>query len=132
MPANGVFFTLTPLLSPYRHQQIVIYKTAYYSFYLPVALGMRYAGIYSDEAYATALSILIPIGEYFQIQDDYLDCYGTPEQIGKIGTDILDNKCSWNINVALQRANEQQRKVLDVRLQLLHFLFIMPPLMVDH
>jgi farnesyl diphosphate synthase len=97
-----------------RHQQIVIYKTAYYSFYLPVALGMRYAGIYSDEAYATALSILIPIGEYFQVQDDYLDCFGTPEQIGKVGTDILDNKCSWNVNVALQRANEKQRKILDV------------------
>jgi farnesyl diphosphate synthase len=97
-----------------RHQLIVIYKTAYYSFYLPVALGMRYAGIYSDEAYATALSILIPIGEYFQVQDDYLDCFGTPEQIGKVGTDILDNKCSWNVNIALQRANEKQRKILDV------------------
>lgn len=97
-----------------RHQLIVIYKTAYYSFYLPVALGMRYAGIHSDEAYAAALSILIPIGEYFQVQDDYLDCYGTPEQIGKVGTDILDNKCSWNVNIALQNANEKQRKVLDV------------------
>ncbi|KAG8804541.1 Farnesyl pyrophosphate synthetase [Serendipita sp. 399] len=96
-----------------KHQLIVIYKTAYYSFYLPVALGMRYAGINSDSAYATALAILIPIGEYFQIQDDYLDCFGTPEQIGKVGTDILDNKCSWNINIALQKADERQRKILD-------------------
>ena len=61
------------------------------------------------------LSILIPIGEYFQIQDDYLDCYGTPEQIGKVGTDIRDNKCSWIVNIALQRADEGQRKILDVR-----------------
>lgn len=97
-----------------RHQLIVIYKTAYYSFYLPVALAMRYAGINSNEAYALALEILIPIGEYFQVQDDYLDCYGAPELIGKIGTDILDNKCSWNVNVALQHANEDQRKILDV------------------
>ena len=75
---------------------------------------MRYAGITSDEPYALALSILIPMGEYFQVQDDYLDCYGGAEKIGKIGTDILDNKCSWCINTALKKADEQQRKILDV------------------
>jgi hypothetical protein len=65
-------------------------------------------------AYDLALSILIPLGEYFQVQDDYLDCYGLPEHIGKIGTDILDNKCSWNVNTALKFATPEQRKVLDV------------------
>ena len=75
---------------------------------------MRYAGITSDEAYALALSILIPMGEYFQVQDDYLDCFGGAEKIGKIGTDILDNKCSWCINTALKKADARQRKILDV------------------
>lgn len=92
-----------------------MYKTAFYSFYLPVALAMRMVGVTSQSSYDTALKILLPLGEYFQVQDDYLDCYGAPELIGKIGTDILDNKCSWNINVALGIATPAQRKVLDVR-----------------
>lgn len=45
---------------------------------------MRMAGIKDEAAYKQALDILIPLGEYFQIQDDYLDCYGTPEQIGQL------------------------------------------------
>ncbi|KAE8260778.1 hypothetical protein A4X09_0g4675 [Tilletia walkeri] len=96
-----------------KHHLIVVYKTAFYSFYLPVALAMRMAGITDESQYKAALDILIPLGEYFQVQDDYLDCYGTPEMIGKIGTDILDNKCSWNINHALAHANPEQRAVLD-------------------
>ncbi|KZT53665.1 terpenoid synthase [Calocera cornea HHB12733] len=96
-----------------KHQLIVIYKTAYYSFYLPVALAMHMAGIKDEAAFKHAQDILIPLGEYFQVQDDYLDCYGAPEFIGKIGTDILDNKCSWNVNVALANCSPEQRKVLD-------------------
>ncbi|CAD6567840.1 MAG: Farnesyl pyrophosphate synthetase [Tremellales sp. Tagirdzhanova-0007] len=102
-----------------KHHLIVVYKTAFYSFYLPVALAMRMRGVTDDSAYRLALSILIPLGEYFQVQDDYLDCYGLPEHIGKIGTDILashrplDNKCSWNVNTALRYANPEQRTILD-------------------
>jgi geranylgeranyl pyrophosphate synthase len=46
-------------------------------------------------------------------QDDYLDCYGAPEVIGKIGTDIEDNKCSWLVVQALERVTPEQRKVLE-------------------
>ncbi|KAI9292603.1 farnesyl pyrophosphate synthase [Neoconidiobolus thromboides FSU 785] len=88
------------------------YKTAFYSFYLPVALALYMKGIKDEESHKIAKDILIPIGEYFQIQDDYLDCYGDPEFIGKIGTDIQDNKCSWLIGKALLKANEEQKKVL--------------------
>ena len=47
------------------------------------------------------------------MQDDYLDNFGVPEIIGKIGTDIQDNKCSWLINEALKRASPQQRTALE-------------------
>jgi farnesyl diphosphate synthase len=114
-----------------RHQLIVIYKTAYYSFYLPVALAMLFCRIPSpsllynssssstaavlpdEDPYKLAQSILVPLGEYFQVQDDYLDYAGTPEQIGKVGTDIVDNKCSWCINTALTLASPAQRAVLE-------------------
>lgn len=96
-----------------KHSFIVIFKTAYYSFYLPVALAMFMCGINSDEDLKQVRDVLIPLGEYFQIQDDYLDCFGTPEQIGKIGTDIKDNKCSWVVNQALLKATPAQRKLLD-------------------
>ncbi|KZT53664.1 terpenoid synthase [Calocera cornea HHB12733] len=94
-------------------QLIAIYKSAYFSCYLPVALAMHMAGIKNEAAFKQAQDILIPIGEYGQVQDDYLDCYGVPERTGKIGTDILDNKCSWNVNVALANCTPDQRKVLD-------------------
>lgn len=92
---------------------IVVYKTAYYSFYLPVALALHYLQLATPNNLRQAQKILIPLGEYFQAQDDFLDAYGSPETIGKIGTDIQDNKCSWLVNQALQRASQAQRKVME-------------------
>ncbi|SCV03455.1 LANO_0G04236g1_1 [Lachancea nothofagi CBS 11611] len=96
-----------------RHSFIVRFKTAYYSFYLPVALAMYVAGVSDEQDLKQAQDVLIPLGEYFQIQDDFLDCFGKPEDIGKIGTDIQDNKCSWVVNTALKLCSAEQRKVLD-------------------
>lgn len=96
-----------------KHSFIVIFKTAYYSFYLPVVLAMYMSGINDEKDLKQVKDILIPLGEYFQIQDDFLDCFGTPEQIGKIGTDIKDNKCSWVINQALLIVTPEQRQLLD-------------------
>jgi len=96
-----------------KYTFIVIFKTAYYSFYLPVALSLYLLDLATPKNLQQAKDILIPLGEYFQIQDDYLDNFGAPETIGKIGTDIQDNKCSWLINQALKRASQSQRKVLE-------------------
>jgi farnesyl diphosphate synthase len=99
-----------------RYKSIVKYKTAFYSFYLPVAMGMIMAGIpYNPDAeeYKQARALCCMMGEYFQIQDDYLDCYGTPEQIGKVGTDIQDKKCSWLVVEALKICNASQRKIIE-------------------
>jgi farnesyl diphosphate synthase len=96
-----------------KYTFIVIYKTAYYSFYLPVALALYYLQLATPSNLKQAHDILIPLGEYFQIQDDYLDAFGDPSVIGKIGTDIKDNKCGWLINQALLKCTPQQREILD-------------------
>jgi farnesyl diphosphate synthase len=109
-PQNGKVdldrFTMT------RYSQIVKYKTAFYSFYLPVALGMRLAGLPDEKGvYDVARDICVEMGEYFQIQDDYLDCFGDPKEIGKVGTDIQENKCSWLIVQALQLCANDKNKM---------------------
>ncbi|XP_047330909.1 farnesyl pyrophosphate synthase [Impatiens glandulifera] len=93
------------------HHRIVQYKTAYYSFYLPVACALLMMGE-NLENYTDEKNILIEMGTYFQVQDDYLDCFGAPEVIGKIGTDIADYKCSWLVVKAVELANEEQKKLL--------------------
>lgn len=101
------------LFTEETYKRIVKYKTAFYSFYMPVALAMMLADLYNEQALNTARSILLPMGEYFQVQDDYLDCYGLPEQIGKIGRDIEENKCSWLVVQALKIASPEQRQILE-------------------
>ncbi|KAI7575742.1 Farnesyl pyrophosphate, partial [Hortaea werneckii] len=96
-----------------KYTFIVIYKTAYYSFYLPVALALHFTGFATPKNLRIAEDILIPMGEYFQVQDDYLDNFADPSVLGKIGTDIQDNKCSWLINQALKICNSEQRQVLE-------------------
>jgi len=96
-----------------KYTFIVIYKTAYYSFYLPVALALYFAGLATPKNLKQAEDILIPMGEYFQVQDDYLDNFADPTVLGKIGTDIQDNKCSWLVNQALKIATPAQRQVLE-------------------
>lgn len=101
-------------LTPDRWKLIVTYKTAFYSFYLSVAFAMVVAGVKDPAAYNAAREILIEMGVYFQAQDDYLDCYATPEQLGKVGTDIADKKCGWLFTKAYHElADDKQVAFLD-------------------
>ena len=81
---------------------------------------MVYAGITDQSEYDNARTILIKMGVYFQAQDDYLDCYGTPEQIGKIGTDIESKKCGFLFcnaynGLTTPKINAKQKKLLDTK-----------------
>ncbi|KAI3281827.1 hypothetical protein DTO002I6_9664 [Penicillium roqueforti] len=98
---------------PIKYMFLVTYKTAHCSFYLPVALAPMYLQLATEETLKQAHDILIPLGQYFQIQVDYFDNLGNPSVIGKIGNDIQDNKCSWLVNQAIQRCTLEQRQLLD-------------------
>eukprot|EP01006_Ploeotia_vitrea_P041640 TRINITY_DN66558_c0_g1_i1.p1 TRINITY_DN66558_c0_g1~~TRINITY_DN66558_c0_g1_i1.p1 ORF type:complete len:311 (+),score=186.28 TRINITY_DN66558_c0_g1_i1:420-1352(+) len=95
------------------HTKIVQYKTAYYTFYLPMASAMVVCGMNSARELKVANDLSVALGVKFQIEDDYLDCYGDPAHIGKVGTDIKDHKCTWLVVQALQRVSPEQRKVLE-------------------
>jgi len=102
-----------------RYMSIVKYKTAYYSFFLPIASAMILhaertgdAGMAGEAAMKEAEDMCMEMGTYFQIQDDYLDCYGDPEVIGKVGTDIEECKCGWLVMQALKIVTPEQKQIL--------------------
>ena len=98
--------------TPEKYKSIVKYKTAYYSFYLPVSLGMYVVKESNPKVFKEAELVLMRLGEFFQIQDDYLDCYGDPAVMGKVGRDIEDGKCSWLVVQALERVTAEEKEIL--------------------
>ncbi|CAN1855245.1 Farnesyl pyrophosphate synthase 1 [Linum perenne] len=97
--------------TPTLHGRIGQYKTGYYTFYIPVACALLMAGE-NLENHIEVENISADMGIFYQVQDDYLDCFGNPEITGKIGTDIEDFKCSWLVVKAFELGNEEQKKLL--------------------
>ena len=53
------------------------------------------------------------LGIAFQLQDDYLDCFGNPKTFGKkVGGDIITNKKTFLYLKTLQKTNESDARVL--------------------
>ncbi|CAH1100522.1 unnamed protein product [Psylliodes chrysocephalus] len=89
------------------------YKNGYCTLQLPVESAMFLANMSDPEQYRQAQTILLEMGQYFQVQKDFLNCFGNPELIKNIGSDINEGKCSWLAVVALQRANSSQREIME-------------------
>ncbi|ELW56950.1 Farnesyl pyrophosphate synthase [Tupaia chinensis] len=62
---------------------IVKFKTAFYSFYLPVATDMCMVSIDREKGHAHTRKILLEMGELSQIQHDYLKLFGDRSVTGK-------------------------------------------------
>ncbi len=82
-----------------------------------LAASMQIGAIVAGASY-TAASLLYSFGKNlgisFQLKDDYLDTFGQEAKVGKqIGGDILNNKKTFLLLKAFEKANATQRNRLD-------------------
>jgi farnesyl diphosphate synthase len=73
-----------------KYLLIVTNKTAYYNLYLPVALALMYTQQSTTRNPRITKDIRVKIGEYFHVQDDYLDAFADQTVLGKIGPEIVE------------------------------------------
>ncbi|EFP90263.2 uncharacterized protein PGTG_16289 [Puccinia graminis f. sp. tritici CRL 75-36-700-3] len=104
---HPAYLTILELPPPTRnsvnsHHLILVYKTSFYSFYLPVSLALSLHGITSPsdrgstgnstiDLYRQAMDIFLPLGKYFQAQDDCWDCCGDSKAVRGSETSSIIN-----------------------------------------
>ena len=89
------------------------YKTAHYTVHRPLQIGAAIS--YADNELMEALAAYgVPLGEAFQIRDDILGVFGTPDKTGKSNVDDLrEGKHTVLVAYARERATQAQRNRLD-------------------
>lgn len=93
--------------------KVAQYKTATYSFVVPLLTGAKLAGIDSKrstilETYAKSLGIA------FQLVDDILGIFGNQLETGKSNSsDITEGKMTYMIEQALTTMSDNERKIFD-------------------
>lgn len=87
-------------------------KAGYYTFFFSALLAMQYLGFATSDNVEHTKRVLVKLGAFYQVTNDYLDIFGDPVRTGKVGSDVSENKCSWVIIKALEICNEEQRAYL--------------------
>jgi geranylgeranyl diphosphate synthase, type I len=88
------------------------YKTARYTFVLPMTAGAKIAG--ADKKTLRLLEIIGEnLGTAFQLKDDELGLFGTEDQTGKpVGSDIRSNKKTLFRKMLFGRVSNKDLKIL--------------------
>lgn len=102
-----------------EYLKMIEFKTA-----VLVAAALKMGAIIAETSIENANLIYdfgLNLGIAFQLQDDYLDCFGNPETFGKqVGGDIIENKKTYLYLKAMEFANPEERE------ELLHLYSIQP------
>ena len=102
-----------------EYLKMIEYKTA-----VLVAAAMKMGAIVAETSQKNANLIYdfgLNLGLAFQLQDDYLDCFGNPETFGKqVGGDIIENKKTYLYLKAIEFSIASEKE------QLLHLFSIQP------
>ena len=110
-------FPIKSKVSIEDYMKMIEYKTA-----VLIGCSLSVGAIISNASLnqiAEINSIGIDIGLIFQLQDDYLDVFGSISKIGKqIGGDIIENKKTFLHVYVLENGSENELKDFDYWLKL--------------
>jgi len=110
--ALDVTAPLLPALPRSAALRIEELKTGSYTFELPLMLGALLAGA-TEETRAALAAYARPLGAAFQIADDLLGTFGSPEETGKsAGNDLREGKRTLFVLHALETAGAAERAEL--------------------
>jgi geranylgeranyl diphosphate synthase, type I len=99
-----------------QSMRVLRYKSAKYSIERPLHVGAALAG--ADPATIEALGAFgLPLGEAFQLRDDVLGVFGSPEVTGKpAGDDLREGKETYLVLKARERGGGAERRLLEAAL----------------
>ena len=92
---------------------LTTYKTlmrsskTFINYCLPVSLALHLDGIHERAVHNGAHSILHELGYFAQLTQDFANCW-----VESDNQDIAEGRLTWQLVVAFQRANRQQKAVL--------------------
>ena len=97
-------------------ERICRYKSGKYTIERPLHLGALLANPTCGDAHLAALSRYgLPLGDAFQMRDDVLGAFGETKATGKpVGDDLREGKPTPLMAIAVSRATQAQRTVLDM------------------
>ncbi len=88
-------------------------KTAIYTYHNPLVIGANLAGIDNDQVLKIIYDYSVDGGVAFQLQDDILGVFGTPERTGKSAdSDLLQGKCTLMVLHVLEKGTAEQKNAV--------------------